>query len=408
MPCRYCSEKLEISLANLGNAPPSNAYLTAQNVNAPEKWYPLKVKICSHCWLAQTEDDADFEELFSPEYAYFSSYSSSWLEHSKTYASQMIDRFNLNKDSMVGEIAANDGYLLQYFQEKGIACFGVEPTKSTATAARAKNLTIFEKFFGYALAKELAMNHYSADLLIANNVLAHVPNINDFVSGFGLLLKPNGVATFEFPHLYRLISEFQFDTIYHEHFSYLSFSTVKRIFKSNGLDIFDVEELKTHGGSLRIFAQRDDLGKQPMSDKITKMLAFESDAGMSDLAFYTKFTENMINIKRQFLKFLLKAQECNEKVIGYGAAAKGNTLLNFAGVRTDLLSYVIDRNPSKQGKYLPGSHIPIFPEEQLLKDKPMWIVIFPWNLRHEISEQLSYAREWGAKFVTVIPSLAIF
>ncbi|RDI48153.1 class I SAM-dependent methyltransferase [Aquicella lusitana] len=408
MKCRHCFAELEIPLANLGSAPPSNAYLTRQSLSAPEKWYPLKVSICSNCWLAQTEDYTGREELFSSEYAYFSSYSSTWLEHSKKYALAMIERFKLGPNSMVGEIASNDGYLLQFFQEKGIPCYGVEPTESTATVAINKNLTVFMEFFGVDFAKKLVKNNYGADLLIANNVLAHVPNINDFVSGFSLLLNPEGVATFEFPHLYRLMTESQFDTIYHEHFSYLSLSAVKRIFEKNGLSVFDVEELPTHGGSLRVFAQRIDTGKQPISQRVAELLNLESNAGMANLSFYAGFQNRITDIKQQFLKFLLEAQSKQEKVVGYGAAAKGNTLLNFSGVRPDLLAYVVDRNPAKQHKYLPGSRIPIVAENQLSLDKPHWIVILPWNLRDEIAAQLAYVRDWGAKFVTAIPSLAIF
>lgn len=320
----------------------------------------------------------------------------------------MIERFKLGPNSMVGEIASNDGYLLQFFQEKGIPCYGVEPTESTATVAINKNLTVFMEFFGVDFAKKLVKNNYGADLLIANNVLAHVPNINDFVSGFSLLLNPEGVATFEFPHLYRLMTESQFDTIYHEHFSYLSLSAVKRIFEKNGLSVFDVEELPTHGGSLRVFAQRIDTGKQPISQRVAELLNLESNAGMANLSFYAGFQNRITDIKQQFLKFLLEAQSKQEKVVGYGAAAKGNTLLNFSGVRPDLLAYVVDRNPAKQHKYLPGSRIPIVAENQLSLDKPHWIVILPWNLRDEIAAQLAYVRDWGAKFVTAIPSLAIF
>lgn len=406
MKCRHCSGELTISLANLGNAPPSNAYLTEQDLRAIEKWYPLKILVCAQCWLAQTEDYTGRGELFSANYAYFSSFSTSWLAHCQEYVQQVIRRFALNHLSRVGEVAANDGYLLQYFQQARIPCFGIEPTASTANAARQKGLPIIEEFFGCRLALELRSNH-CADLLIANNVLAHVPDINDFVAAFCILLKPNGVATFEFPHLYRLIQEGQFDTFYHEHFSYLSFATVKQIFARNKLAIFDVEELATHGGSLRIFAQRQDTGRQPCSAKVQTLLVEEKQAGMAGTSFYEGFQTRITTIKREFLKFLLAAQANNKKVVGYGAAAKGNTLLNFSGVRSDLVNYVVDRNPAKQGKYLPGSHIPIVAEEILQIDKPDWIVIFPWNLREEVINQLAYAREWGAKFVTAIPSLAI-
>lgn len=408
MKCRHCFSLLDIPMADLGSAPPSNAYLKEQELNAPEKWYPLKVLVCSTCWLAQTEDYTGREELFTAEYAYFSSYSSEWLKHSQLYATKMIQRFSLNKNSMVGEIASNDGYLLQYFQQQDIPCFGVEPTENTAAVARQKGLKIFSHFFGLNFATQLVDEQYSADLLAANNVLAHVPDINDFVAGFTRLLKPQGVATFEFPHLYRLVSESQFDTIYHEHFSYLSLSAVKRIFEKNGLVIFDVEEITTHGGSLRVYAQRQDTGKHAITSQLAATLQLEIASGMQQLSFYTHLQNRMINIKRELLSFLLEAQSRHEKVVGYGAAAKGNTLLNFSGVRADLLSYVVDRNPAKQNKYLPGSRIPVVSENQLLIDKPNWVIIFPWNLRDEIAVQLAYVREWGAKFVIAIPSLVTF
>lgn len=408
MKCRHCQSETSVPLADLGSSPPSNAYLTAEGLRAPEKWYPLTVLVCSSCWLAQTEDYAGREELFSADYAYFSSFSSSWLDQCRAYASMMTQRFALNADSRVAEIAANDGYLLQYFQEAGIPCFGVEPTSSTAKAARKKGLEVFENFFGARLGHELADKGYRADLMVANNVLAHVPDINDFVSGFRHLLKPGGVATFEFPHLYRLVTESQFDTIYHEHFSYLSLSATKRIFESNGLAIFDVEELPTHGGSLRVYAQRSDTGQFPVGDRVGAMLSLESKAGMSSPAFYTGFQRKVIDIKHELLGFLLAARARGEKVVAYGAAAKGNTLLNFSGVRPDLIEYVIDRNPAKQGKYLPGSRIPVVAEERLTLDKPPWILILPWNIRDEVAGQLAYARDWGARFVTAVPRLTTF
>lgn len=408
MKCRHCQSELHVSLADLGSAPPSNAYLTEGSLRLPEKWYPLSVLVCSNCWLAQTEDYAGREELFSADYAYFSSFSSSWLAHCKTYASMMIGRFALDANSMVAEIAANDGYLLQFFREEEIPCFGVEPTASTARVAREKGLKIFEDFFGVRLGQELAGSGYQSDLIVANNVLAHVPDINDFVSGFRLLLKPGGVATFEFPHLYRLVTESQFDTIYHEHFSYLSLSATKRLFEVNGLGIFDVEELPTHGGSLRVFAQRLDTGHQPVSDRVRVLLNLESEAGMLSAGFYADFQQKVIDIKHQLLSFLLAAQDRGEKVVAYGAAAKGNTLLNFSGVRPDLLAYVIDLNPAKQGRYLPGSRIPILAEDRLTVDRPPWILILPWNIRGEVTAQLAYARDWGAKFVTAVPRLATF
>jgi SAM-dependent methyltransferase len=405
MKCRHCSTLLATTFANLGSAPASNAYLTT--LNTAEKWYPLQVLVCANCWLVQTADYAEREELFTADYAYFSSYSSTWLNASQQYTNQMVERFQLSQTSMVGEIAANDGYLLQFFLKKNIPCFGVEPTKNTAAVAQKKGIKMFVNFFGTAFATQLAADDWYADLLVANNVLAHVPNINDFVSAFAILLKPQGVATFEFPHLYQLVMQKQFDTIYHEHFSYLSLSAVKRIFAENGLDIFDVEELSTHGGSLRIYAQRKDTGKFSCSERVMNLLQLEKNAGMDGVNFYTEFQQNILAIKYQLLDFLLTAKQHNEKVIAYGAAAKGNTLLNFSGIHADLLAYVIDKNPAKQHKFMPGSHLPIVSEERLMQDKPKWILILPWNLQHEIVEQLSYAREWGAKFVTAIPSLSI-
>jgi len=408
MKCRHCHAELQVSLADLGSSPPSNAYLTAEGLHAPEKWYPLRVLVCTSCWLAQTDDYAGREEFFSDDYAYFSSFSSSWLQHCAAYANEIVQRLALDASSKVVEIAANDGYLLQFFQGKGIPCLGVEPTASTASAARQRGLQIVEDFFGFRLGQQLKQDGYAADLIIANNVLAHVPDINDFVSGFRELLKPNGVATFEFPHLYRLVTESQFDTIYHEHFSYLSLSATQRIFENNGLTIFDVEELPTHGGSLRVFAQRKDSGTRSLGEKVNTVLRKEIDAGMLAPDFYASLQQSMNYIKRQLLEFLLTAQAKGEQVVAYGAAAKGNTLLNYCGVRPDLLAYVVDRNPAKQGKYLPGSRIPVVPEACLAVDRPPWIVILPWNIRDEVAAQLDYARAWGARFVTVVPRLAIF
>lgn len=408
MKCRHCQGVDRVPFADLGSAPPTNAYLTEDKLQGPEKWYPLKVFACPACWLVQTEDYASREEIFPSDYAYFSSYSTTWLKHCEVYATEMIRRFHLGPQSRVGEIASNDGYLLQYFQAKGIPCYGVEPTESTAKAAREKNLEVFGDFFGLAFSKKLLQEGYAADLLIANNVLAHVPDINDFVSGFAQLLKPQGVATFEFPHLQRLVKENQFDTIYHEHYSYLSLSAVKTIFNRNGLAVFDVEEISTHGGSLRVYAQRKDCGQHAETERLRSLLQQEQSLGMLSPDFYTRFQAKISAVKQQLLNFLLTAAARGETVAGYGAAAKGNTLLNFSGVRPDLLPYVVDRNPSKQGRYLPGSRIPIYSENELKKDRPKWIMILPWNLREEISAQLAYAREWGAQFVTAVPSLSIF
>jgi SAM-dependent methyltransferase len=407
MKCRHCESELKLSLVDLGSAPPSNAYLTAVKLKAPEKWFPLRVLVCECCWLAQTEDFAQAQELFDADYAYFSSFSSSWLAHCECYVTDMVARFGLDTDSHVVEVAANDGYLLQYVLARNIPCAGVEPTASPAAAARAKGIPIVEEFFGVRLARELATQGKQADLTVANNVLAHVPDINDFVGGFAVLLKPQGVATFEFPHLFRLIAESQFDTIYHEHFSYLSLTAVDRIFAANGLTVFDVEEYHTHGGSLRVFAQRCDSGKLPRSARVGELLDRECRAGMTTASYYASFQDNTDKIKDDFLMFLLDAKRQGNSVAAYGAAAKGNTLMNYAGVRPDLISFVADRNPAKQGKYMPGSRLPITDELRVKNFKPDYVVIFPWNLKAEVMQQLEYIKAWGARFVTAVPRLEV-
>ena len=407
MKCRHCNTELKLPLIDLGSAPPSNAYLTEQTLHTPEKWFPLRVLVCESCWLVQTEDFAQAEELFDEDYAYFSSFSISWLQHAEKYMKDMTERFSLNEGSHVVEVAANDGYLLQYFKECNIPCTGIEPTASTAAAAREKGISIVEEFFGVALAQKLASQGKKADLIVANNVLAHVPDINDFVAGFSILLKPNGVATFEFPHLLRLVNENQFDTIYHEHFSYLSLTSLETIFKENGLQIFDVEEHTTHGGSLRLFAQRSDTGVQTVSEQVIKLCKREIDAGMNSVNFYKNFQEKANIVKNDLLNFLIRAKQDGKKVAAYGAAAKGNTLLNYAGVRLDLLPYVVDRSPSKQGKYMPGSRIPIKTEEYLKNNPPNYVVILPWNLKDEIIMQLDYTKKWDCKFVVVVPDLKV-
>ena len=407
MKCRHCGAELKLPMVDLGSAPPSNAYLTEQTLHAPEKWFPLRVLVCERCWLAQTEDFAQADDLFDSEYAYFSGFSNSWLSHSERYVADMVARFKLSTDSHVVEVAANDGYLLQYVNARNIPCTGVEPTASTAAAARAKSIPIVEDFFGIRLAKELVANGKHADLTAANNVLAHVPDINDFVGGFSVLLKPKGVATFEFPHLLRLVTENQFDTIYHEHFSYLSLSAVDRIFAANGLSVFDVEEHPTHGGSLRVFAQRSDTGQQARSPRVDALLARESQVGMLTSEYYSDFQRKTEQVKNGLLEFLLDAKRHGKKVAAYGAAAKGNTLMNFAGVRPDLISFVVDRNPAKQGKYMPGSRIPIVAEAVLREKRPDYVVILPWNLRNEVMQQLDYVQGWGGRLVTAVPALQV-
>ena len=407
MKCRHCSAELKLTLVDLGSAPPSNAYLTIQKLQNPEKWFPLRVLVCEQCWLVQTEDFAQADELFDADYAYFSAFSSSWLAHSQRYVSDMAQRFSLNEQSHVVEVAANDGYLLQYVKALGIPCTGIEPTASTAIAARTKGIDIIEEFFGVNLAKQLVADGKQADLTAANNVLAHVPDINDFVAGFTALLKPNGVATFEFPHLLNLIELNQFDTIYHEHFSYLSLSSVQQIFAANGLSVFDVQELPTHGGSLRVFAQRTDTGLQVINDQVRLLLQKEESVGMRTAEYYIGFQGKSEKVKDDFVAFLIEAKRKGKSVAAYGAAAKGNTLMNFAGIRPGLIHFVVDKNPAKQGKFMPGSRIPVESEERLWKERPDYIVILPWNLREEIMEQLAYVQEWGGKFVTAVPSLEV-
>jgi len=408
MKCRHCDHELTKPFLDLGSAPPSNAYLRTDTLENPEVWLPLKLMVCDACWLAQTLDFTGRENLFDADYAYFSSFSSSWLKHAEQFVAAMRQELALNEHSLVVEVAANDGYLLQYVKAAGIPCLGVEPTTSTANAARAKGIPVIENFFGTNLAQELKANQQSADLTVANNVLAHVPDINDFVAGFSALLKPQGVASFEFPHLLNMVQENQFDTAYHEHYSYLSLHAVQAIFEKNGLQVFDVQEWPTHGGSLRVLAQRSDTGLRNRRDSVAAMLKKESAAGITDVSFYQSAQKQAEKAKFELLEFLLNCKKEEKTVVGYGAAAKGNTLLNFSGIRPDLLTYVVDINVHKQGKYMPGSRIPIFTEAEIAADKPDYLLILPWNLRQEIEGQLSYIRAWGGKFVTAIPKLSIF
>ena len=405
--CRHCGSDVSHVLVDLGVAPPSNAFLTKLALKRPEKYFPLRVLVCESCWLVQAEAYSRAAELFNEEYAYFSSFSSEWLAHAKKYVDEMIERFGLSNSSMVGEVAANDGYLLQFVNERGINSYGIEPTASTANAARQKGVEIIQDFLNMSLARELHRQGRTVDLLVANNVLAHVPDINDFSEACHTLLKPNGVFTCEFPHLLNLISQHQFDTIYHEHFSYLSFGTVVNIFAKNGLSVFDVDKLGTHGGSLRVYAQRSDTGIHQVSVKVEELINDENSAGMTSIAFYRGFQEHAEKVKNDFLKFLIEKKEDGKLVVGYGAAAKGNTLLNFAGVKSDLIKYVVDRSPHKQDKFMPGSRIPIVNEDRLSVDKPDFIVIFPWNLSHEVETQLSYLTKSGTKFVVAVPNLQI-
>ena len=407
MKCRHCGSVLTQPFIDLGSSPPSNAYLTDKTLTEPEKWYPLKVMVCDNCWLVQTEDFVGAGEMFSEEYAYFSSFSTSWLAHAERYVNEMAERFHLGDSSCVVEVAANDGYLLQYVKNKAIPCYGIEPTHSTAEAARQKGIEIREDFFGVELAEKLVQEGRSADVTAANNVLAHVPDINDFVAGFTVLLKSQGVATFEFPHLLNLVQQSQFDTIYHEHYSYLSLTAVTKIFTANGLTVFDVQQLPTHGGSLRVFAQRTDSGLQSVGVSVEQLLQQEREAGMQSLPFYQGLQQRAEKIKIDLLTFLIEAKKQGKRVAAYGAAAKGNTLLNYCGVRSDLLAFVVDKNPAKQNKCMPGSRIPIVSEEVIEVEKPDYLIILPWNLKNEVMQQLDYTRVWSGQFVVAVPELEV-
>lgn len=407
MKCRHCKAETTLRFADLGVAPFSNAYLTDKSLNQIEAKYPLRIRVCEKCWLVQTEDFARPDQLFDENYAYFSSYSKSWLAHCRRYADAIIQQLCLSSHHHVVEVGANDGYLLQYFLNRGIPSTGIEPTASTASVAQSKGIKIIPKFFGMKVASAMAANGYHADLMIANNVLAHVQDINDFVRGFAILLKKEGVATFEFPHLIKLVDGNQFDTIYHEHYSYLSLTSVERILGKNGLQVFDVEQLNTHGGSLRVYCQRFNTGRKSIANSVKTFLNAEVAAGVTRKNFYSEFQNKIEKIKIDFVAFLKKTKSENKSVAAYGAAAKGNTLLNYSGIDSSLIAFVADRNPSKQGKYLPGSHIPIVKEDQLWITKPDYVVIFPWNLCDEIRRQLAYISQWGGKFVTAIPNLEV-
>ncbi|MDI1331949.1 class I SAM-dependent methyltransferase [Pseudomonas sp.] len=407
MNCRGCGTSLALPLIDLGTSPPSNAYVRADQLEQAEQWVPLKVAVCQQCWLVQTEDYTSADSLFDAEYAYFSSFSSTWLAHADKYVAEMVERFGLTADSRVVEIAANDGYLLQYVAGRGIPCLGVEPTRSTAQAAREKGLEIRELFFGRDTASQLIADGWSADLMAANNVLAHVPDINDFLGGFATLLKPTGVATFEFPQLLTLMAGQQFDTLYHEHYSYLSLTAVQTLCARNGLEVFDVSQLSTHGGSLRVFVQRADGVRREVQPAVAQQLQAELAAGVKTPEYYATLVPAAERIKHELLRFLLQAKADGKRVVGYGAAAKGNTLLNYAGVKPDLLAWVADANPHKQGKYLPGSRIPIVSPAQIDLEKPDYVLVLPWNLLHEVSQQLAQVREWDGRFVIAVPELTV-
>jgi len=402
MRCRHCGNELTHEFINLFNAPPSNSYLTNNQLNEPEILYPLKVFVCDSCFLVQIDEYKKSDEIFSGEYAYFSSYSSSWLDHSKRYVEMIIPKLELNEESYVVEIASNDGYLLQYFKERNIPCLGIEPTASTANVAREKGINVLEEFFN----SQLVSSIQKADLILGNNVLAHVPDINDFVKGLKTSLKANGMITMEFPHLLNLINYNQFDTIYHEHFSYLSLLTVKTIFEFQGLKIVDVEELETHGGSLRIYATHIE-NNIPIESSVNSLIDKEKVANLDKIEGYLEFEQKTQQIKWDIIEFLLKAKKEGKTVVAYGAAAKGNTLLNYCGIKSDAIKFVVDASPYKQNMYMPLSHIPIVSEEIIKKEKPDYILILPWNIKDEIMNQLNYVKEWGAKWVLAIPKFEI-
>jgi len=404
-PCRFCGAPLEAVFADLGMSPLANSYVSPERVNAMEPFYPLRALVCGRCFLVQLEEFETPHEIFS-DYAYFSSYSSSWLEHCRRYTEQMIDRFALGPDSHVVEIASNDGYLLQYFRERQVPVLGVEPAANVAKVALQKGIPTLVEFFGQTTARSLAAES-AADLLLGNNVLAHVPDLNDFVGGLKILLKPGGVITMEFPHLMRLIEDNQWDTIYHEHFSYFSFLTVGRVFEAHGLRLFDVEELPTHGGSLRIYGCHEDDAEKTDTDRARELRERERGAGYERLDTYTSYGARVVADKRQILRFLIGLKDDGRRVVGYGAPAKGNTLLNYCGVRRDFLDYTCDLNPHKQGHFLPGSHIPVRSPEAIREDRPDVVLILPWNLKDEIIEQLSFIRDWGGQFAARTPELTL-
>jgi len=404
--CRFCAAPLSLVFADLGSSPLANSYLTAEALQAAEAFYPLTVFVCERCWLCQLPPAARPEEIFS-DYAYFSSYSTSWVEHARRYVEAMIERFGLDGGHQVVEIASNDGYLLRHFVERGVPVLGVEPAANVAEAAIAAGVPTEVRFFGLEAARDLAQRGFAADLLLGNNVLAHVPELNDFVAGLAYLLKPTGVLTLEFPHLVRLVAENQFDTIYHEHFSYFSFTAVERVLAAQGLELFDVEELRSHGGSLRLYAQHRDGGGRPVGGRVGELRRREAELGVESRPYYEAFAEQVRETKRKLLTHLIAAKRAGRTVVGYGAAAKGNTLLNFCGIRGDFLDYVVDANPHKQGRFLPGSRLPIHPPQHIFETRPDEILVLPWNLASEITRQMAGVRDWGGRFVVAIPEVTV-
>jgi SAM-dependent methyltransferase len=404
--CRFCGQDLLRTFVDLGMSPLCESFLSPDQLNQMEPFYPLHAYVCENCLLVQLKEYVSPENIFT-EYAYFSSYSDSWLQHARAYTDMIIERFNIGAQSQVVELASNDGYLLQYFLEKGIPVLGIEPAANVAQAAIKKGIPTVVKFFGTKIAQELSVDKGKADLVLGNNVLAHVPDLNDFVAGMKILLKPSGVITMEFPHLLRLMDENQFDTIYHEHFSYFSFATVERVFAAHGLTIFDVQELSTHGGSLRIYARHSENTEESVTRRVRDLRVKEEAAGFMRLETYLCFAQKVEETKRNLLNFLIKAKREGKFIAGYGAPGKGNTLLNYCGIRTDFLDYVVDRSPYKHGKFLPGSHIPIFHPRKIRETQPDYLLILPWNLKREVIDQNTYIREWGGRFVVPIPEVMI-
>lgn len=407
MKCRHCKTELELSFVDLGSSPLCQRHIKPEQFNEMEPFYPLHAFVCTNCFLVQLDEFVSPSDIFSDDYAYFSSYSTSWLAHAKRYTDLMQERFGLNQNSLVAEIASNDGYLLQYFVEKEVPVLGIEPAENVAKDAEKKGVRSEVRFFGVETAKYLKETYGQPDLLLGNNVLAHVPDINDFVQGMKVFLKPGGVITMEFPHLLQLIEHNQFDTIYHEHFSYLSFISVDHIFRHFGLQLFDVQELPTHGGSLRIYAKHED-DPRPISGAVQELLDREIKAGFKTPEMYKKFAEQVRETKRKVLEFLIDAKREGKKVAGYGAPGKGNTLLNYCGIRADFIDYTVDRSPHKQGNYLPGSRIPIYEPDHIKSTQPDYVFILPWNLKEEIMNQMDYIKDWGGKFVVPIPELTVF
>lgn len=410
MKCRFCNKQLIYLFVSLGSSPLANSYLNKEQLHKMEPFYPLNVYVCEKCYLVQLEEFESAKNIFSSDYAYFSSYSKSWLQHCKDYTEMMINRFGFSKNSFVIEIASNDGYLLQYFKLHDIPVRGIEPASNTAEVAIKKGIPTDITFFDSLYARKMKETGKLADLIIGNNVLAHNPNLNDFVEGLKITLKPDGIITIEFPHLLRLIEENQFDTIYHEHFSYFSFYTVQKLFESHNLELFDVEEIPTHGGSLRIYGKHQEASSEQLavSSSVGDLLEKERSAGLLELKIYYDFGKKVEATKRELLHFLIQAKSEGKRIVGYGAPAKGNTLLNYCGIRTDFLDYTVDRSPHKQNKFLPGTHIPIKHPDKIKEDKPDYILILPWNIKDEIMEQMSYIREWKGKFVVPIPRVTVY